>query len=163
MMLCELHPNEYQGLKDFMGHKKNVAIHHSDGYNALNALLPPNPRRGLVFIDPPFEKEDELARLQADLQVALTKWPEGTYAIWYPIKNNDQHVQLLKIIDGFAVNTVKAEMVINEDPTSTKLIGTGMVILNPPWQFELQLQKLVPWLWTYLSDEGEGHYLTASN
>ncbi len=34
-----------------------------DGWTALPAFVPPNERRGLVLIDPPFEAEDEFDRL----------------------------------------------------------------------------------------------------
>ena len=32
-----------------------IAVHERDGYEALNAFLPPPERRGLILIDPPFE------------------------------------------------------------------------------------------------------------
>ena len=34
-----------------------------DGWTALPAFVPPNERRGLVLIDPPFEQKDEFERL----------------------------------------------------------------------------------------------------
>jgi 23S rRNA (adenine2030-N6)-methyltransferase len=162
MILCELHPDEYQSLKSLFYADKNVAVHHRDGYVGLKALLPPNPRRGLVFIDPPFEKEDEITTLKTSLQTALTRWPTGTYVIWYPIKNNQQHLSLLNEIRALNIEQLNANMVINTDPTSTKLIGTGMIVLNPPWQFAIELKKLVPWLWTCLTSENQGRYNVSS-
>src|SRR5436190_305509 len=63
---------------------KPVAI---DGWTALTAYVPPNERRGVVLIDPPFEQPDEFARLAERLSAAHRKWPTGTYLLWYPIKD----------------------------------------------------------------------------
>ena len=57
-----------------------------DAYTALKALLPPTPRRGLVLIDPPFEKTDEFDRLVDGLNEAHRRWATRVYAIWYPLK-----------------------------------------------------------------------------
>src|SRR5690606_28449333 len=52
---CELHPEDAEVLRANFRRDRRVAIHHRDGYEALPALIPPPERRGLVFIDPPYE------------------------------------------------------------------------------------------------------------
>ena len=59
IIACELQPDEYQALKNTLGGDKQVAIHHSDGFLGLKAFLPPQERRGLILIDPPYENPDE--------------------------------------------------------------------------------------------------------
>ena len=44
-------------------HDPQVEVHRRSGWEALGALLPPKEKRGLVFIDPPFEARDEFAIL----------------------------------------------------------------------------------------------------
>ncbi len=56
---------------------------------ALKAYVPPNERRGLVVLDPPYEQPDDFARLAAGLAAAFRKWPTGIYLAWYPIKGRD--------------------------------------------------------------------------
>ena len=58
-----------------------------DGWLALPAFVPPNERRGLVLIDPPFEQKDEFQRLADGFAQAFAKWPTGIYLLWYPAKS----------------------------------------------------------------------------
>ena len=59
LILMELHPEEFKILKQNLSGDQRVACHHQDGYQGLAAFLPPKERRGLILIDPPFEKENE--------------------------------------------------------------------------------------------------------
>lgn len=66
-----------------------IAVHRADGYQSIKALLPPRatqPQRGLVLIDPPFEQPDEFQKIVASLKEAQQRFPNGTCAVWYPIK-----------------------------------------------------------------------------
>ena len=63
-------------------------VERGDGYARLRAWLPPPERRGLTFIDPPYEQtgEDFQAVTQA-LAEGLRRFPTGVMAAWYPIKD----------------------------------------------------------------------------
>lgn len=58
-----------------------------DGWTALTAYVPPNERRGLVLIDPPFEQANEFERMASAFDAAFAKWPTGIFALWYPVKD----------------------------------------------------------------------------
>src|SRR6185437_10690166 len=58
-----------------------------DGWVGLPGFVPPNERRGLVLIDPPFEASDEFDRLADGFAAAYRKWPTGSYLLWYPAKS----------------------------------------------------------------------------
>ena len=51
--------------------------------------MPFPSRRGLVFIDPPYEEAGEQGfRILVDrLNAGLAKWPAGMFAAWYPLKD----------------------------------------------------------------------------
>ena len=89
---CELQPEEAQSLQSTFARDPRVAVHERDGYAALKALLPPKIgatkfARGLVLIDPPYEAQlDEFDAALAALREGLERWPQGTFALWYPIK-----------------------------------------------------------------------------
>jgi len=51
LMACELHHEDYAGLRRAMPRASNVQVHHRDGWEALSALLPPPQKRGLVPLD----------------------------------------------------------------------------------------------------------------
>ncbi len=72
---CELHPADAMSLRNEFSRDPQVAVHERSGWEAVGALLPPKERRGLVFIDPPFENADEFS--------GARKWPvAGTSAVY---------------------------------------------------------------------------------
>lgn len=157
MILSELHGDDIALLKQEFHGDKQVAVHQQDGYLALKAFLPPKEKRGLVLIDPPFEQSNELERICTALKSALKHWDTGIYAIWYPIKEKNftqklhQQLQLLPCKDILFV-----ELSIYPEDAPISLNGSGMAILNPPWQFDTQLKSVIPWLWQVLSPEKRG-------
>ena len=62
-VLIEKHPQDVQTLHALMARDRRCKVIELDGWTALNAMIPPPERRGLVLIDPPFEARDEMARL----------------------------------------------------------------------------------------------------
>ena len=60
---CEVEPNTRKRLIDALRRDTQARVVDLDGWTALPAFVPPNERRGLVLIDPPFEAKDEFARL----------------------------------------------------------------------------------------------------
>jgi len=85
LILAELHPTEFPLLKAEFRNDRQVAAHHTDGYAALNAFLPPPERRGLVLLDPPYELKDEFERLAEAVRRIHRRWATGIAAVWYPI------------------------------------------------------------------------------
>ena len=56
MRLFELHPADNRILnKTFADAGNKVMVLDQDGFTGINAFLPPQPRRALVLIDPPYE------------------------------------------------------------------------------------------------------------
>jgi 23S rRNA (adenine2030-N6)-methyltransferase len=94
--LCELHPQDADTLKHNIGRDPAVAIHHRDGFEAIKALTPPTPRRGLALIDPAFELKNEFETLTKAVLLAQQRWATGQLAVWYPIKDQKKHRELEK-------------------------------------------------------------------
>lgn len=163
LILCELHTEEYIFLKNLFKQNKRVACHKRNGYEALKALLPPKEKRGLVFIDPSFEQKTEWEDIIQALEGALKKFSNGIYAIWYPVKD-------LKAIEQFTLllsdlkkthnlsDILKIEMTIYPEDVDFKMMGTGMIVLNPPWQFKTDLEECLPVLWKILSVNRNGTF-----
>ncbi len=159
MVLCELHPEDYLNLKKNFAHYKNIGVHHQDAYQGLKAFLPPKEKRGLILIDPPYEDAQEFSRLVAGLSKALQHFANGVYAIWYPIKNRqavDYFLATLK--NTISKPILNCELSIYAEDIVTSLSGCGMAIINPPFQFDQQLQEIMPWLWQTLSIHKQGRY-----
>ncbi len=158
IIACELHPEEYQQLKNTFNGDKQAAVHHQDGFLGLKAFLPPKERRGIVLIDPPYEDPDEFARIAHSLSIALKRWDTGVYAIWYPIKGRNQVENFYKSIKKNIAQPVFAiELTIYPD-LPQHLNGTGMIIINPPYQLDEMIGQNLPWLWNALSINKQGAY-----
>ena len=158
-VLCEVQPDEAAALKALLAGDARIGVHQRDGYAALGALLPPKERRGVVLIDPPFEaQEQEFRAIEAALSVALARWPTGIYAIWYPIKRREATRPFLRWFAAHDVGkTLVAELLVHADDSPLRLNGCGMVIVNAPWKFDVQLVALLEDLRRELAVSGEGH------
>lgn len=151
MIVMDFHPDVYQQLKQAFAYDKQVHVHHHDGYLALKAFLPPKERRGLVLIDPPYEDAQEFTRLREYLAQALQRWSTGIYAIWYPIKNRTQITAWHKLLSKMNLpSTLVTELCPWPDDVATRLNGSGMIIVNPPWQLDSLLTASLPELLSYL-------------
>jgi 23S rRNA (adenine2030-N6)-methyltransferase len=156
LALCELHEDEILALRAAFAGEARTAVHELDGYTGLRAMLPPPEKRALVLIDPPYEAQDEWARLGSGLAEALRRFPSGTYAIWYPLTGRAR-------LDAFAAEllalrpppTLVAELEIAGESSGLRMRGCGLVILNPPWQFDQEAKPVLEWLAPILA-QGEG-------
>jgi 23S rRNA (adenine2030-N6)-methyltransferase len=159
MILIELHPEDLQTLKqEFLGHKQ-AAVHFMDGYQGLKAFIPPTPRRGIVFVDPSYEQVDEFSKILQHLTLAYQRWPNGIYAIWYPIKNNRSEINKFhRLLKNIPANILFAELNIFPDDSPLKLNGSGMIIINPPYKLDQNLAKTISWLAQVLGNDKESHW-----
>jgi len=140
--LCELHPEEAARLRTALAHDPRLHVHQRDGYTALKALLPPVQKRGMVLIDPPYElQEAEYAIIGKALKAALQRWPNGIYAVWYPIKLRSEVQPFLRAMGQLPCKRVlRAEILVHAANTPLRLNGAGMVVLNAPWDLDLRLR-----------------------
>ncbi|MEJ1096518.1 MULTISPECIES: 23S rRNA (adenine(2030)-N(6))-methyltransferase RlmJ [unclassified Pseudoxanthomonas] len=153
MAACELQEEEAQALKELFAHDIKVAVHARDGYASIKALLPPKIgdtkfARGLVLIDPPYEVQDaEYPQIIATLREAMARWPNAMYAVWYPIKLRRSLMHFFRKAEALpAKSALLAELQIRPDDSPLRLNGSGMLILNPPWQFDQTLAPALPML-----------------
>jgi len=140
--LCELLPDEATKLRELFRRDARVHVHQRNGYEALKALVPPQEKRGLVLIDPPYEAQDaEYKTIEQALKSALLRWPTGVYAVWYPIKLRSQVQPFLRgLTRSGAKRVLRAELLLHPDDSPLRLNGSGMVILNAPWQLDEALR-----------------------
>jgi 23S rRNA (adenine2030-N6)-methyltransferase len=135
---CELHPDEYRSLRAELA-GKGVAVHRRDGWEALGALLPPpgGLHRALVLVDPPYEAEDEFSRLAAGLARGQARFPAGVFAAWYPIKHRAPvRAFHAAIREAGLRDVVAAGLWLREPLDATRLNGSGLAVINPPFGFE---------------------------
>ena len=158
---CELLPEEAAALKANLGQDPRIAVHQRDGYAAIKALLPPRHgaqkfARGLVLIDPPYEAQlDELDTALAAIREALARWPQGMLALWYPIKQR-------RVLQGFyrraaaleAKSALVLELLVRADDSLLRMNGSGMLLLNAPWQFDQSMRPAMDAMRDALGEAG---------
>ena len=157
LVCCELEPQAAAALKAETHRDNRVKVVAIDGYTALNAYVPPNERRGLVLVDPPFEAADEFERLTTALAGAYRKWPTGIYMLWYPLKDARATGRFARELTSLGIPRIlRAELSLALAAKTERLAGTGLVVVNPPWRFEDELNVLLPAIATALaSDDGQ--------
>ncbi len=145
LVACELEPTAAAALAHNLGRERRVRTVAIDGWVALNAYVPPPERRGLVLIDPPFERDDEFVRLAQALEAAHRKWPTGIYLLWYPIKVRQEPDALARRLRRSAISKIlRAEVAFAPPSAPGRLAGCGLIAVNPPWTLEGELAAMLP-------------------
>lgn len=153
-VFMELHPEDAATLRTNFSRKSQAAVHQRDAYEGLVALIPPKEKRGLVLIDPPYEEErDDYAPVVELLKKAHAKWPTGMYALWFPIKDYHAITRFYRRLRNTGIPKMLAtELNVLPPDNSLGLNGSGMIIVNPPWQFSDVAFRTLKWLRPVLSD-----------
>jgi 23S rRNA (adenine2030-N6)-methyltransferase len=157
LALWEKHPEECAALRMECGTWPRVAVQEADGYGALRACLPPPERRAVVLIDPPFEAQDEFARVAAALREGLRRMPGALFAVWYPLTQRARADEFLAVVrDLRPPPTLACELTIAGPGAVLKMKGCGLLVINPPWQFEVVARTVLDPLVTLLAQAPGG-------
>ncbi len=156
LSLVELHPVDFKQLTENFNWAKNTKTHNLDAWVAMRAQLPPKEKRGLVLIDPPFEDRDEFNAILRALHDAKKRFANGTYMVWYPIKDMAMIASFRDVLSGMDLGrTLDVRLMIDQPKDEKTFVGSGMVIINPPYVLQQELTILLPWL-TQLFETGSG-------
>ena len=159
LMALELHPQDIDLLKENFAGDIQTRVTELDGWSAMGTHLPPKERRGLVLVDPPFEQKGEFSRMVQSLVKAHKRWPGGTYAYWYPIKDPAETNAYVRDLKSTGIPKIlRLELSIRQPSTPPRLHGTGMIVVNPPYVLEEEMRILLPALANLLADQGRGRF-----
>lgn len=155
----ELHPEDAALLRQVFAGDHQVRVIALDGWLALGAHLPPKEKRGLVLVDPPFEKAGEFDRMLDGLKKAHRRWPGGIYAFWYPIKNRTAVAAFREDLAQSGVpDILDISLEIRHASPEERFDGSGMIVVNPPYLLRQELELLLPTLAEILGDEVPGRF-----
>jgi 23S rRNA (adenine2030-N6)-methyltransferase len=143
-LFCELLPQAAHALRRALGRDERVKAIEIDGYVGLKAYVPPVERRGLVLIDPPFERRDEYERLFDQLTEALRKWPGGTYMIWQPVKEPEVAQAFCRAVAAAASDSLRIDLQVEAPAAGRLLARTGLLVVNPPHALEEEMKLILP-------------------
>lgn len=158
MVLTELHPSDYPLLEQEFHRDRQVSIYKEDGFARLKASLPPQERRGLVLIDPPYELTKEYRDVVQAIAQSYKRWATGIYAIWYPVVNRCDIDDMLEGLQGLGIRKIlQIELGVSPDTNERGMTASGMIVVNPPWTLESQMQTILPFLKQAIAP-ATGHY-----
>lgn len=133
--LAELHPQEFRALKE------NLAlwephVEQRDGFDFARALTPPEPRRGLMLVDPSYEIKEDYDRIPAFLREIARKWNVGVLVLWYPILSGAPHAAMVRALAATFPEAFRHEVTFPPAREGHRMTGSGLFVVNPPWGIE---------------------------
>ena len=157
--LTELHPSDYPLLRQEFSKDKRARVLREDGFSQLKSKLPPESRRGIVLIDPSYEIKDDYQKIPKALLEAYKRFATGIYLIWYPVVSRTQTQKMIDEIVNLGIKKISQfEFAIKPDNNQKGMTASGMIVINPPWKLQQQMQTIMPWLKNTLDTEKTGNY-----
>lgn len=152
-VLIERQDEEYQYLKHNLAGVKNAAAHHADAWSALKGFIPPREKRGLLFIDPPYESPAEFSHVLAAIEYAAWHWSNGVVMAWYPVKSRFAVRRFHAALRDLRIKAEAVEFLTLPDDVENRLNGSGIVMVNSPWKLMDGLNEVLPPLAERLAGE----------
>lgn len=155
IQLIELHNTEIDILRVNMKkkiHDGRLGIHHRNAFDAINALLPPEPKRGVLLMDPSYEVDSDYENVIEAFKIAHKKWSSGILCLWYPLlKHRETELSIMKsALRELAANTPTSflctELLIDSPEKEMGLYGSGILVVNMPWHLDEQMKNILPFL-----------------
>lgn len=143
LLLLDLQQEEVELLRAHMRGDARIAIHQRDAFEGVLALTPPDPRRGLVLIDPSYEQKADYQRVVDCVHKLHRRWPVGILAVWYPLlgEARDRSEWLKRALQQERLDAVSCiELAVSPQTPEFGMHGSGMLLVNTPWQLERVLE-----------------------
>ena len=158
IVLAELHSFEVVSLERCVGRDERIRVESQDGYGLMNSLLPPPERRGLIHIDPSYERSDERELLVKGLTAGIKRFETGVYAIWYPVMRRWSSQRFIQDLGSITSRPKYLAEMITDPLSENGMQGSGVLIINPPWQLDQSIESGLPWLLSVLSKDEAGSF-----
>src|SRR6185295_19159905 len=142
----EIQAPESRALERALGPGSHMKVEAGDGFQRLRAALPPAERRGLVLIDPPYEEtRQDFERITSTLADSLRRFESGVYCAWYPIKE-ERDIASWKagLVLALDREVLFSELWIYPRDSRVGLNGSGLAIVNPPYQIDERMKVWMP-------------------
>lgn len=140
LVAVEKHPKDAVALAATLKPYPKARVEETDGYRRLVALVPPPERRGLILIDPPYESPGEFRDAASAVTAAYRRFATGIYLIWFPIKSAAEANGFCgEVLASGAAKVLRID-ITRRNAVEGKLKAAGLLVLNPPWQFEQDMR-----------------------
>ena len=160
IVLNEFNVSDVKQLRDFVRGWPRTSVRSEDGFSLTKSLLPPDERRGLIFMDPSYDRSGEFDRVASSLALGLKKFSTGVFAVWYPVMNDEVTFQLIRKLKACGNKLIlRSEICLSKNKFPGLMNACGVLIVNPPYQFEALVDVIGGWLLPRLDSSGEGRLI----
>ena len=160
LVLCEKIPEIAAELRENLKGERRAIVHQRDGYET-HALLPPPQKRGLLLIDPPFERPDEFDAVAELVDKAVARFAGGICAIWYPLKNRHAASRFERQVARHCAQPPLRLSLANGAPGEGQMRSCAVLVVNPPFGFEDSFAACGQWLARNLAQGPHPGYASA--
>ena len=156
LILCEKAPEQFRLLQNRIGSDKRATLLQDNGYKALKRFENlRSQQRALVFVDPPYQMGSDTEQIASLVKFLQTHWRSARIAVWHPVSSNnrekaDRLYQQVKTAIGATSSECLATELYDK---SIKDVGTGMLLINPPYGIDQDIRELLPKLAKTLGNE----------
>lgn len=144
----ELHPQAHQALtQSLKAINKRHQIHQRDAFEGLLATLPQSHPRTVVIMDPSYEIKADYEQIPKVIRKTLQTKRQSIILLWYPILSANQHEHMIRALSDdllpdqeCLISEWQPDSVQPQDSIGMK--GSGLAIINPPWQLDETLSDI---------------------
>lgn len=155
LYLFELHPAEHRKLEQDFGRARNIRVLREDGLVGCIGLVPPPERRGLLLIDPSYERREEEREVLDAAVKAHQRFATGVIAIWHPVIDRRAADKFERALRATRLAPFASyELCVSRATSGRGLFGSAMFVVNPPYPLDDELAEALPWLARKLDRDG---------
>jgi 23S rRNA (adenine2030-N6)-methyltransferase len=141
MTLAELHPAEVTALREAIP-RHRAQVLQEDGFAMALSRTPPEPKRGLLLIDPSYEVKSDYDRLPGILQKLHARWNVGILMLWYPILTTSAQSGMVRDLRRAFPEALSHEVRFPPARPGHGMIGSGLFVVNPPYGLDDEADRL---------------------
>jgi len=165
LRLFELQSKEVGCLRELfkMSKSRQVVVSQSNGFNGVNALLPPPSRRGIVILDPSYETAADYHSVVQAVKGGLKKFSSGVFVVWYPQLSRRESKLLPEQLRKISPKWLDMSLSVKAPATGYGMHGSGMFVANPPWELKKVMQPALEQLSALLAISEEACFTLESS
>lgn len=142
MRLAELHPQEHAALAATMA-PCGADCRREDGPAFALAATPPDPRRGLMLVDPSYEVKEDYRAMPRLLARVHAKWNVGVLMLWYPILASGAQTGMADDLDRLGLpRAFRHEVRFPPARDGHGMTGSGLFIVNAPHGIDAETARI---------------------
>ncbi len=160
---ADLLQTNIEKLQRDLGVSSKLTITAGDGLKALPDDIAKHDNHHLIVIDPPYETDAEYLAVIDALVKAYQQSEKVSALIWYPLYTDDKSSLILNhcvtaVKDGLLPSPIKSELRLRDPKGDDRLIGSGLLLFNPPQGIAGTVADTLEYLHSQLATNGEGYW-----